>query len=79
MAEALLEVDGLTSRVPDRAADVRAVEDVSFSVGAGEFVGIVGESGCGKSTMLFGVAQLLSPPGEVAAAGSSSAARTWCG
>ena len=43
------------------------MEDVSFSVGAGEFVGVVGESGCGKSTMLFGVAQLLSPPGEVMA------------
>ena len=49
------------------AADVRAVDAVSFSVQAGEFVGIVGESGCGKSTMLFGIAQLLSPPGQVTA------------
>jgi len=63
----LLEVDGLTIEYLTDAADVRAVEDVSFSVGAGEFVGVVGESGCGKSTMLFGVAQLLSPPGEVTA------------
>ena len=67
MPDALLEVDGLTIDYLTEAADVRAVEDVSFSVQAGEFVGIVGESGCGKSTMLFGIAQLLSPPGEVAA------------
>jgi peptide/nickel transport system ATP-binding protein len=64
---ALLEVEGLTIEYLTETADVRAVEDVSFSVQAGEFVGIVGESGCGKSTMLFGIAQLLSPPGEVAA------------
>ena len=67
MPDPLLEVDGLTIEYLTDAADVRAVEDVSFSVGAGEFVGVVGESGCGKSTMLFGVAQLLSPPGEVTA------------
>ncbi|MDE3134424.1 MAG: ABC transporter ATP-binding protein [Acidobacteriota bacterium] len=65
MADALLEVSGLTIDYLTEAADVRAVEDVSFTVAAGEFVGIVGESGCGKSTMLFGIAQLLSPPGEV--------------
>jgi peptide/nickel transport system ATP-binding protein len=64
---ALLEVDGLTIEYFTDAAEVRAVDDVSFSVNAGEFVGIVGESGCGKSTMLFGIAQLLSPPGEVTA------------
>ena len=67
MSEALLEVDGLTIEYLTETADVRAVEDVSFSVQAGEFVGIVGESGCGKSTMLFGIAQLLSPPGEITA------------
>jgi peptide/nickel transport system ATP-binding protein len=67
VSAALLEVDGLTIEYLTEAADVRAVEDVSFSVQTGEFVGIVGESGCGKSTMLFGIAQLLSPPGEVTA------------
>jgi peptide/nickel transport system ATP-binding protein len=43
------------------------VEDFDLDVGAGEFVGVVGESGCGKSTMLFGIAQLLSPPAEISA------------
>jgi peptide/nickel transport system ATP-binding protein len=67
VSEALLEVEGLSIDYVTETADVRAVENVSFSVRAGEFVGIVGESGCGKSTMLFGIAQLLSPPGEIAA------------
>jgi peptide/nickel transport system ATP-binding protein len=65
--DALLEVDGLSIDYATATGDVRAVDDVSFSVQAGEFMGIVGESGCGKSTMLFGIAQLLSPPGEIAA------------
>jgi peptide/nickel transport system ATP-binding protein len=63
--DALLEVDGLCVDYVTDAGNTRAVDDVSFAVHAGEFVGIVGESGCGKSTMLFGIAQLLSPPGEV--------------
>jgi peptide/nickel transport system ATP-binding protein len=63
--DALLEVDGLCVDYVTDAGNTRAVDDVSFSVHSGEFVGIVGESGCGKSTMLFGIAQLLSPPGEV--------------
>jgi peptide/nickel transport system ATP-binding protein len=65
VTEALLEVTDLSVDYLTDAADVRAVDRVSFTVAPGEFLGIVGESGCGKSTMLFGVAQLLSPPGEV--------------
>src|SRR5690349_23238229 len=63
----MLEVSGLSvDYIMDRG-NVRAVDDVSFTVGRGEFLGIVGESGCGKSTLLFAVAQLLAPPAEVAA------------
>jgi oligopeptide/dipeptide ABC transporter ATP-binding protein len=63
----VLEVSGLSvDYVLDRG-DVRAVDDVSFTLGRGEFLGIVGESGCGKSTLLFAVAQLLAPPARVAA------------
>src|SRR6201985_1109439 len=52
----LLEVNGLTKHFPVRGGlfgghkTVRAVDDVSFSIAKGETVGIVGESGCGKST-----------------------------
>ena len=65
MAEPLLEVLDLTVDYLTDTADVRAVNGVSFTVEPGEFLGIVGESGCGKTTLLFAVAQLLSPPGEV--------------
>jgi len=67
VAEPLLEVFDLVVDYPTDTADVRAVDHVSFTVGQGEFLGIVGESGCGKTTLLFGVAQLLSPPGQVVA------------
>jgi len=55
-AQPLLQVNGLTKHFPVRGElfsarkTVRAVDDVSFSVLKGETVGIVGESGCGKST-----------------------------
>src|SRR6201993_4579667 len=55
-AQPLLQVNGLTKHFPVRGGlfaakrTVRAVDNVSFSVAKGETVGIVGESGCGKST-----------------------------
>src|SRR5260370_15497414 len=55
-AQPLLQVSGLTKHFPVRGdlfskrKTVRAVDDVSFAIGKGETVGIVGESGCGKST-----------------------------
>jgi oligopeptide/dipeptide ABC transporter ATP-binding protein len=44
---------------------VQAVNGVSFSVGRGELVGVVGESGCGKSATIRSLIGLLRPPGEV--------------
>ena len=63
----VLEVRGLTVEYDTADGPVRAVDDFDLDVAPGEFVGVVGESGCGKSTMLFGLAQLLSPPGRISA------------
>ena len=63
----VLEVRDLTVAYATDRGSVTAVDGVSFDVGGAEFVGVVGESGCGKSTMLFAIAQLLSPPAAVTA------------
>src|SRR3954463_8397678 len=48
-ADVLLTVDGLTTAIESRRRTLHAVENVSFSVGRGEILGLGGESGCGKS------------------------------
>jgi peptide/nickel transport system ATP-binding protein len=58
-------VRNLTVEYDTAAGPVRAVDAFDLDVARGEFVGVVGESGCGKSTMLFGIAQLLSPPARI--------------
>ncbi|MCR2824100.1 ABC transporter ATP-binding protein [Microbacterium sp. zg.Y909] len=58
---ARLVVDGMVVEYPTAAGTVRAVSDVSFELGAGETLGVVGESGCGKSTMARAVLQLPAP------------------
>jgi len=63
----LLEVRGLSVVYDTPAGPVTAVDAVDLTVNRGEFVAVVGESGCGKSTMLFGIAQLLSSPARIAA------------
>jgi peptide/nickel transport system ATP-binding protein len=64
--EPILDVQDLSVDYLTDQGAVRAVDQVSFTLGAGEFLGVVGESGCGKSTLLFAIAQLLAPPAEVA-------------
>ncbi len=59
---ALLEVDGLVTEFDTDEGLVRAVDDVSFSVEAGATVGIVGESGCGKSVTALSIMRLLPQP-----------------
>jgi peptide/nickel transport system ATP-binding protein len=65
----ILEVRDLSVRYAEAGGStggpVGAVDRVSFDVHEGEFVGVVGESGCGKSTMLFAIARLLSPPASI--------------
>jgi oligopeptide/dipeptide ABC transporter ATP-binding protein len=58
---ALLEVEGLVKEFRARGGSVRAVDDVSFSLPAGETLGLVGESGSGKSTVARLVVRLLEP------------------
>ncbi|MBK8811227.1 MAG: ABC transporter ATP-binding protein [Acidobacteria bacterium] len=63
----LLEVKNLQTHFPTRAGLVRAVNDVSFHIDEGELLGLVGESGCGKSITALSVMRLISPPGKIAA------------
>jgi len=57
----LLSVENLTKRFATRHGVVRAVEDVSFTVAAGETVALVGESGCGKTTVALSLLRLIRP------------------
>ncbi|UBO75007.1 dipeptide ABC transporter ATP-binding protein [Aeromonas rivuli] len=62
----LLEVKNLRIEYPSRYGVLAAVKDLSFCVEKGEVVGVVGESGAGKSTIGNAVIDLLSPPGHIA-------------
>jgi oligopeptide/dipeptide ABC transporter ATP-binding protein len=61
----LLEVHGLRTSFYTRVGVVRAVSGVDFSVRRGEVVGLVGESGCGKSVSSLSILGLVPPPGRV--------------
>ena len=61
----LLEVRNLQTHFPTRAGLVRAVDGVSFHLDRGELLGLVGESGCGKSMTALSVMRLIAPPGKI--------------
>lgn len=61
----LLSVRDLTIRFPDRYGDVKVVDGISFTVREGETLGLVGESGCGKSITSLAVMGLLARNAEV--------------
>jgi peptide/nickel transport system ATP-binding protein len=63
---ALLEVDRLRIEFPTRRGVLVAVDDISFSIEEGEVLGVVGESGAGKSVTGAAVIGLLEPPGRIA-------------
>ena len=62
---AVLEVEGLRTEFRLKSASVVAVDDVSFRVDGGECVGVVGESGCGKTTVGLSIMKLLPNVGHV--------------
>jgi len=61
----LLEVTNLQTHFPTRAGLVRAVDGVSFYLDSGELLGLVGESGCGKSITALSIMRLIAPPGKI--------------
>ncbi len=65
MAEPLLSVERLTVEYRTRKGKIRAVEDVSFSLGKAETLGVVGESGSGKSTLGLSLIGLVPFPGRI--------------
>jgi oligopeptide/dipeptide ABC transporter ATP-binding protein len=63
----LLEISGLKTVFPTDDGIVNAVNDVSFSIASGQTVGVVGESGCGKSITGLSMLQLVPSPGRIEA------------
>ena len=63
--ENILEVRGLKTYFYTEDGVVKAVDGVDFTVRPGEVLGLVGESGCGKSVTSFSILRLVSPPGKI--------------
>ena len=66
MAENLLQIENLTTRFYTDDGVVNAVNGISYSLKEGETIGVVGESGCGKSVHALSLMRLIpSPPGKI--------------
>ena len=65
MTPPLLEIDNLQTFFYTDSGIARSVDGVSLHVGAGETVGVVGESGCGKSVTALSILRLIRPPGRI--------------
>jgi peptide/nickel transport system ATP-binding protein len=66
MTHPLLQVQNLVVEFPGRRGTLRALDDISFDIAPGEILGVVGESGAGKSLTGAAIIGLLEPPGRVA-------------
>ena len=65
MTTPLLELENLHTFFYTDTGVAKAVDGVSFAVGVGETVGVVGESGCGKSLTALSILRLVRPPGRI--------------
>ncbi len=64
--DTILDIRNLQVFYATPTGDVRAVDNVSFKVQRGEIIGLVGESGCGKTTTAMAILRLVQPPGRIA-------------
>lgn len=65
-SQPLLQVKNLVIEFPNRHGTLRAIDDISFDIAPGEILGVVGESGAGKSLTGAAIIGLLEPPGRIA-------------
>ena len=65
MTQAVVKVENLTIAYETRTGDINAVRDVSFKIHRGETLGLVGESGCGKTTIAYGLVNYLGRNGKI--------------
>ena len=65
MSQPVLQVEELRTQFPTERGPLTAVDGISFAVAAGEVLGLVGESGCGKSVTARSILRLVPPPGLI--------------
>ena len=65
MPQPVLQVEDLRTRFPTERGTLTAVDGISFAIAAGEVLGLVGESGCGKSLTARSILRLVPPPGRI--------------
>ena len=63
--EVVLQVENLSVHYATPTGDVIAANDVTFNVYKGELIGLIGESGCGKTTTAMAILRLVQPPGRI--------------
>ncbi len=74
MANQLLKIRGLKTVFSSEAGIAAAVDGIDLDMKEGETLGLVGESGCGKTVTALSIMRLVQPPGEIVGGKSSSTA-----